>query len=126
MSFIEHEKFTIKLIDNNFLSLEIKEGETIDTEDIHKIYAGYSRLIGDQEYVVALYANPFSSISKEAREIAAKEYASPKRKKVAFITDNLAHVIVVTFFIKINRPKSDIKIFKNEAKAFEWLKSKED
>lgn len=78
--------------------------------------------MGENEYVVAVYANPFSSMSQKAREIAATEYASDKRKKVALISDNLAHVIILTFFININRPKTKIKIFKNEAKAFIWLR----
>lgn len=125
MSLIEHDKFTIKQIEPNFLSLEIKEGAIIEAKDIHEIYAGYVRLVGENDYVVAIYANPFSSISKEAREIAAKEYASEKRKKVAMISENLSHVLLVRFFIKINVPKTNIKIFKNEPKAFEWLRSKE-
>lgn len=123
---IEHNKFSIKLIDDNFLSLEIKEGETIEAEDIHEIYAAYDRLVGENEYVVALYANPFSSMSKKAREIAANEYFSPKRRKVALISDNLSHIIIVNFFIKINRPKTNIKIFKKEDKAHSWLRSRED
>ena len=122
---IQHNKFTLKVIETNFLSLEIREGETIEGEDIHEIYAGYNRLVGDNEYVVAVYANPFSSMSKQAREIAANEYASAKRKKVAIISDNFAHVIIVTFFMNINTPKTNIKIFKNETKAFAWLRSEE-
>ena len=123
MSTILHEKFTLKLIDKNFLSLEIKEGETIEADDIHEIYAGYDQLVGENEYVVAVYANPFSSMSKKAREIAANEYASDKRRKVAFISDNLAHAIIVTFFMRINRPKTKIKIFKKEEAAYAWLRS---
>lgn len=124
MSSLKYDKFTVKLIENNFISLEIKEGETIDHNDVHLIYASYHELVGENEYVVAVYANPFSSMSKKAREIAANEYASQKRKKVAFISGNLAHIIIVKFFIRINSPKTNIKIFKSEQEAFEWLRSK--
>jgi hypothetical protein len=123
MSIIEHDKFTLKEIEPNFLSLEIKEGKTIEAEDIHAIYSGYETLAGENEYVVAMYGNAFSSISKDAREIATSQYASAKRKKVALISDNLSHVILVTFFIKLNGPKTNIKIYKNEANAFSWLRS---
>lgn len=126
MLIIEHHKFTLKLIDTNLLCLEIKEGETIEADDIHEIYAGYKQLVGKNEYAVAIYANPFSSMSKKAREIAANEYASDKRRKVALISDNLAHVIILNFFININRPKTNIKTFKNEAKAYTWLRMRED
>lgn len=124
MDQIVHEKFTIKRIKGNFLSIEIHEGQTIDAEEIHLIYKGYHDLVGNNEYVVAVYANHFSSISPEAREISAKEYADPKRKKVAMITDNMAHVLMLRFFIAWNKPKTTIKIFRSEENAFEWLESR--
>jgi hypothetical protein len=117
MKRVSHNKFTIELIKNNFLSLIIHENEIIETDDIHLIYQGYAQLIGENEYVVAVYGNPFSSISDEAKEIAAKQYASEKRKKVALISDNLAHVIIVKFFILWNKPKTPIKIFNSDQKA---------
>lgn len=121
MKSISHEKFTLKLIKENFISLEIHEGKVIEVEDIHLIYQGYVDLVGDNEYVVAIYGNPFSSISNEAKEIAAKQYRSEKRRKVAMITNNLAHVLIVKFFITWNKPRTRIEIFRNEEKAFEWL-----
>ena len=123
MSPIENKKFTTKLIESNFIALEIAAGEIIDEIDIHDIYASYKELVGENEYVVAVYGNPFSSISKKAREIAADQYASLKRKKVALISKNTAHVLLVTFFIRVNKPKTEIKIFKNESEAFDWLRS---
>ena len=123
MEKVLHDKFTIKLIEQNFLTLEIHEHQVIEAEDIHLIYEGYEALIGENQYVVAVYGNPFSSISDEAKQIAAKEYASEKRKKVALISDNLAHNIIVKFFIVLNKPKTPIKIFKSEEKAFAWLRS---
>ena len=123
MEKVLHDKFTIKRLKDNFLSLEIHENKVIEADDIHLIYQGYDKLIGDNEYVVAVYANPFSSISGKAQKIAAKQYASEKRKKVAIISDNVAHVLIVRFFIAWNKPKTPIKIFKSEEKAFKWLAS---
>ena len=126
MEKVSHDKFIIKRIKDNLLSLEIYENEIIDADDIHLIYQGYDKLVGNKEYVVAVYGNAFSSISDEARTIAAKQYASAKRKKVALISDNLAHVIIVKFFIMWNKPKTSIKVFKSEENAFKWLESIDD
>lgn len=123
MGIVSHSKFTIKQINDKLLSLEIHENEIIEADDIHMIYQGYNKLVGDAEYSVAVYGNPFSSISDEAKRIAAEEYSSPKRKKVALISDNLAHVMIVKFFIIWNKPKTPIKIFKSEEKAFTWLEA---
>lgn len=122
MSLIESEKFILKLLEPSIISLEIKEGEVINGKDIHKIYAGYNQLVGENEFVVLVFANPFSSISKKASEIAAKEYPSDKRKKVAIVSDNLAQVMLVNFFIRINKPKTPTKVFKNESVALDWLR----
>lgn len=124
MTQVTHHKFTIKLIEENILLLEIFENEVIEADDIHFIYKGYDELIGDEEYAVVVYGNPFSSISDEAKEIAANQYSSRKRKKVAIVSNNLAHVLIVRFFILWNKPKTPIKIFKSEENAFEWIKSK--
>jgi len=121
-----HEKFTIKLVKENFLALEVYEGQVIEAEDIRAVYKGYETLVGDNDYVVAVYGNPFSSISKEAKEIAVKEYSSAKRKKVAMISDNLSHILIIKFFILWNKPKTPIRIFKDENKAFDWLESSLD
>jgi hypothetical protein len=120
---VQHEKFVIKEIKSNFLTLEIHENETIDENDIHFIYKGYTDLVGGNQYVVAVYANPFSSISPDARKIAAEKYASLNRKKVALISTNFAHILIIKLFIKLNKPKTPIQIFRDSKSAFDWLES---
>lgn len=121
MQQIDHPKFLMSLLQKNCISLEIKEGEQIDSDDIHAIYTGYDKLIQNEDYVVAVYANPFSSMTKAAREVAATSYYSDRRKKVAFISDNLGHIILIKFFQKINSSKTNLRIFRNEDDAFNWL-----
>lgn len=107
------------------MSLEIHEGQTIETEDLALIYGGYDQLCPKGDYVVALYANPFSSISKEAREVSVEKYYSERRKKVAFISDSMGLILIVKFFKIWNKPKSTINIFNKEEEAFAWLKKQE-
>ena len=122
MEKIVHIKFTMQLLEENFITLRVKEGQTIEVEDIREVYAGYEKLVGQNDYVVAVYGSPLSSMSKKASELAAKEYASDKRKKVAVISENIANVFIVKLYILLNKPKTNIKIFKKEALAFEWLR----
>lgn len=121
MKIVEHEKFLIKEVKTNFLTLEIHENEVIEEDEIHLIYQGYKDLVGDNHYVAAVYANPFSSISAKAREIAAKKYASLNMKKVALITTNFAHILLIKMFIKLNKPKTPIQIFRDKKEAYDWL-----
>ncbi|TNE77008.1 MAG: hypothetical protein EP333_01565 [Bacteroidetes bacterium] len=123
MKQVLHDKFTITLVKDNFLILEIHEEQVIDAQAIRLIYEGYEELVGDNEYVVAVYGNAFSSMNDEARKIAATEYYSEKRKKVAFISDNLAHILIVRFYILFNKPRIPVRIFRNQESAYEWLEA---
>jgi hypothetical protein len=119
---IDRPKFSLKLLEENFVSLEIKEGCIIDVEEIHEINRGYKKLCQDNEYVVIIYGNNFSSFTSEARKVSAKKYFSKKRRKVALVSNNLAHIMVIKFYINFNKPKTNINIFSDRNKAIRWLK----
>lgn len=121
MKTITSDKFILTLLKENVIKLEILEAQEIEGKDIHEIHEGYIELVGDNEYVVAVYGYDFATITKEAMEVAAKQYSSPKRKKVAVITDNFAHILLIKFFILWNQPKTPVKLFSSEEKAFRWL-----
>lgn len=118
---INHEKFTLTLLKPNFIKLEIHEEQTIEPDDIREIAAGYEQLAGDNEYVVAFYGYDFATVTREAMEVAVKEFSNPKRKKSAVITNNLAHIILIRLYILWYKPVSQFRMFKSEEAAFEWL-----
>lgn len=118
---IKHPKFTLRLLKDNVLYLKIHENQTIEVDDLPALYGGYDVIYPEGDYVVMMYGSPFASISKEARDIAASEYASERRKKIAFISTNIANIMIVRFFCTFYRPKTQIQIFRNEIDALAWL-----
>jgi hypothetical protein len=66
----------------------------------------------------------YTNVSPEARELAANKELSKNRTSLAFVTDSLAHKLVVNFFIKFNRPSTPTKLFTDEEEAIRWLKGK--
>ena len=121
MKRIENDKFIITLMKKNFIKLEILAGQEIEADDIHEIHKGYQELVGDKEYVVAVYGSDFATISREAMDVAAEYYGNSKRKRVAVITNNLAHILMIRFYILWKNPKTPVQLFKSEQKAFQWL-----
>lgn len=118
---INHEKFTLTLLKENFIKLEILEDQEIGPEEIGAIVEGYKMLVGDNEYVVAIYGYDFATFTREAMDVAVNKYSNPKRKKVAVISNNLAHIMLVKLYIMWYRPKSQLRLFKSEEAAFKWL-----
>lgn len=123
MKTIIHEKFTLSLPKENFIKLEILEDQEIETDDIHAIFAGYAELVGDNEYVVTIYGYDFATLGREAMAVAAEQYANPKRKKVAVITSNLAHILLIRAYNMWYKPVSQIRLFKSEEVAYKWLEN---
>lgn len=121
MQKITKEKFKLTLLKENLIQLEILEEQEIVGEDIYEIHKGYKELVGDKEYCVVVYGYDFASITREAMDVAAKQYASEKRKKVAVITDNFAHILLIRFYILWNNPSTPVKLFNSKEKAFKWL-----
>ncbi|TNF48433.1 MAG: hypothetical protein EP305_05540 [Bacteroidetes bacterium] len=121
MKRIENDKFIITLMKKNFIKLEILAGQEIEADDIHEIHKGYQELVGDKEYVVAVYGSDFATISREAMDVAAEYHGNSKRKRVAVITNNLAHILMIRFYILWKNPKTPVQLFKSEQKAFQWL-----
>lgn len=126
MKTINHEKFTLTLLKENFIKLEILENQVIEPDDIHFIAVGYKELAGDNEYVVAIYGYDFSTITREAMEVAIEQYETPKRRKVAVITNNLAHILLIRVYILWYKPTSQMRLFKSEEAAYQWLEEAHD
>lgn len=121
MSKITHEKFILSLIKENFLKLEILEDQEIGPDEIHAIAAGYNELVGDNEYVVAIYGYDFATFTRDAMEVAIEHYSDPNRKRVAVISNNLAHMLLVRLYIIWYKPTSQMRLFKSEEAAYNWL-----
>jgi len=86
------------------------------------------------EAVHALCLGQPHPILVDSRDVAglvtpkAREYmkSAPKmirsRKAEAFIVDSLANKLLISFYIRVNKPSTPAKVFTNEPDAVEWLK----
>ena len=76
-----------------------------------------------KEYPFLLNIKNLKTISKRAREYSALDEAGYDIKIAAFLIDNVFTMHIANFWLKINKPKTIVKLFTDEEKAFEWLKT---
>lgn len=77
----------------------------------------------DERKLMLNIAAPYSSISAEARKFIADTPHLECLIAEAFVIHSLAHRILASFFIKIDKPKLPTKFFGNREDAINWLLS---
>ena len=124
MNKLSSDLFTLLLIREDLIQLQIKEGVEIGESEVRKIAEGYEKLTKNKPYAVIVNAKAFSSVTKKAREVSANELYSPNRVGSAIMVENLGQQLLASFYINVNKPKVPTRIFQNREKAIEWLEVK--
>jgi hypothetical protein len=61
-------------------------------------------------------------VTREAKENAIRIEADAPGSAYAVLAPTLAYQVVANFYLKVRRPKSPYRVFRNEDAAVEWLK----
>ena len=118
---IKTKNVTILLISAGIIENIIHNHASIEKEDVLEIKHVNKQLSGGLPYVVLIDSGTYTDITKEARELlASKEFGEKTIAKALFVR-SLGHRIVAQFYIKINKPYINTKIFADREKAIEWL-----
>ncbi|MGZ3901298.1 MAG: DUF7793 family protein [Bacteroidia bacterium] len=113
---------SIKSLDENgILHIKIIEGAHIDLESIIADHEVCKELIGAKKVTALFDARAFFTITAEARNYAKEKISDQSRIATAVLADNIAVKILAHGYIKINKPVTPMKIFKDRKKAIEWL-----
>ena len=106
------------------IRLQLNDRVDVKVRDIEEIHEANQKLCDGSKYCLLVIVGKYSSVTPEARELAASKELSKNRISLAFVTNSLAHKLVVNFFIKFNRPNTPTKLFSDENEANMWLKGK--
>lgn len=124
------EKENIKLLfDNEYSKIELSNGIIIATWKASFIdlniakNAVSSRLsvTAGQNYPVLIKMKSVKESTKEARDFLSSQNGSDGVSAGAILVESILGNMLATFFVYLNKPKIPTKIFKDEAKAKEWL-----
>lgn len=117
------------LLDNEYSKIELSNGILIATWkasfvnlDIAKqVVSRRLSVTSGQNYPILIKIKSIKDSTKEARDFLASEKGSDGIIAGAVIVDSVLGNMLATFFIFLNKPRIPTKIFKDEAKAKEWL-----
>jgi hypothetical protein len=114
------KKISLQLVEPQIIRMTVTEGIELEQKDAKEAIAEALELSQGKDYTILFNANVSGTISFEAREEFAR---SKKRMAVAIVTNLLANKLFGNFFIKFHKPSSASRIFSDEQKAIEWLRT---
>lgn len=121
MQVIRTKKAEITLLREDFIQISIFENVHLEAKDIRIIHEEKIKLVGSKKHVVLLIAGRYSTISLEARELSASSEMTGNRVAIAIIARSIAHRLVGNFFIRVNKPPGNTRIFSSKERATKWL-----
>ena len=93
----------------------------IGVSDISNIYSVIRRWSGDRKPRVVVDVRKPYNITAEAREQAIEE--TKTSIATAVITSNVLYSYIANIYAKFHSSPAPVKVFFNEAKALEWIRS---
>jgi hypothetical protein len=117
-------KINEKYIDKTgILRIKVIDGVHIDLQSLQEDAAMNPDLTQNKKTLALYDARAFFTIEPAARAYLKSGVVDETRIATAVLINNLAVRILVNGFIKLDRPKTPMKLFTNEQAALKWLNS---
>lgn len=127
---MEKETENIKLLlDNEYGKIELSnkiiiatwKASFIDLKIAKNAVSSRLSVTAGQNYPFLIRMKSIKESTKEARDFLSSENGCEGISAGAILVESILGNMLATFFIYLNKPRIPIKIFKDEAKAKEWL-----
>jgi hypothetical protein len=119
---ISNTRFEIRLLESGIIENIIKEGVHVEKQDVQELKEANQGLAGGEKYAVLISPHYLSTFSKEARELTASFEFAMDTVASAIIVDNMGHRLVGEFYLQVNKPHINTKLFSNKEDAIDWLR----
>ncbi len=115
-------KFEVTLLEDSIIENYIKAGIVVESEDLEELKKISSELAGHKPYVILVSTGELASFSREARELSASKTFITNARAKAIVVDSIAKKIIGNFYLKVNKPYLQTKLFSDKAEALSWLR----
>ena len=120
---IETPRAYLKKLKDNIIYLKYKTDMNLELKDAVLVNNEIFKLADGQFYAVLIDGKGvYGNITNEARLHYAND---PKTKDIrlaeAIVLDNLPARMFAHFYMRVNKPKNPVKIFKTNQAALEWI-----
>lgn len=116
------DKVRICKIEESIIENILLEGCNIVEDDVYKLKEINQRMADGKPYVVIVIPEPFSQITREARELIASEKNAVNTIAKAIVVKSLAHKLIADFYLAVNKPVIKTRIFNTREAGLLWLK----
>ncbi|MBK7130388.1 MAG: hypothetical protein IPM74_10420 [Crocinitomicaceae bacterium] len=113
---------TIRLRDDGILELHTNDTHVYEIKDVIENVDAFGKLTGNKKAPVIIFGGSFTSLKAETRAFMASEESLKYSAAEAFVLRSLAQKILINFYIKFDKPLVPTKVFRDKAKAIEWLR----
>jgi len=120
---ISTEKFEITLIEKGIIENILMSLALIDQKDVQELKKYNLQIAGGKPYALLVIPGNLTTITKEARELLAQKDFTHITFAKALLIQSTGHKLVGNFYLKINKPYTNTKIFSDRSKALTWLRS---
>lgn len=118
---IETSAYWTWLGEDGIARTQVKKGSEVQLDDAIENSRAVNSLDA-AKYPLLIDARGIKSITKEAREYFSVNDRETKVTAMAILIESPLSKIIGNFYMLLNRPKMDSKLFLDEASALKWLK----
>ena len=115
------EYANIQMLANGIIKIEMFDGHIIDLEECVQLTIAQGKLLDGKEGLMFMVAETTTQFTNDARDFSASKEGVRFSIAEAFVVQNLAQKILVSFYLKINKPAKPSKAFNSEEDAIKWL-----
>jgi glutamine synthetase type III len=117
---LDHSRVVMRR--DGILELHTNDEHEYEIKDVKENVEAFGRLSGGKKAPVLIIGGAFTSVSKEARVYMASEESLKYSLCEAFLLNSLPQKLLISFYIKANKPLVPSRAFSSHDKAVEWLK----
>ncbi|MBN8692696.1 MAG: hypothetical protein J0L69_05840 [Bacteroidetes bacterium] len=106
----------------NILYYRVEQDQVVEEYEIKEMLKYVEEFMGPKHhYAVIDFGGNLSSSPEARKAYADSPYINKWRIADAFLVQSLGVRIMANFFIKVNKPKVNTKLFTDEKEAVKWL-----
>ncbi len=123
LDIIELDSVKISKLENSIIKIDMSSSSIIGLDKCEKTTKAIGELTDQKQALILMIAGNTTNYTSEARDFSASDAGSIYTIADAMIVKNLAQNIMVSFYLKINKPIRPTKAFNYEGDAINWLLS---
>ena len=110
-------------INNDILSIYVKQGFVLDEEEIDMILTDANRLLDEKPYFTVFDMSNIKEVSPAARRLYFDHISNKNKLAEALIVNSLTMKMFATFYIQFYKPSVPTKLFNTILQAENWIKN---